>query len=225
MDPFAAWGKQIPLQERPRERLAFFGAQELHDEELITLVFGTGSTVLAARLLLQRAGGIYGLRKQSLSELCDLPGVGLARATQLKAALELGQRALRPEPLSSIVFRSPAEVAQLLRSEFFYQAQESMHVFGVDSHHRMCSRHLAAMGQSDQVLVSAMDVFHPLVKERVSGFLVVHNHPSGDPTPSEQDKIFTKQLVQGAQLLGLRFLDHLIVAGQGFFSFSEAGLL
>lgn len=214
-----------PKQERPRERLAFLGAKELNDEELVALVFGSGAAIPMARLLLDRAGGLVHLRKMGFFELCQLPGVGPAKASQLKAALELGRRAQLPVPLSGFLVESPQDVADLLRAELAQGEQEGFYVFGLDAKHRIVWRHTAAVGQVDQVHVSSRDVFFPLVREGVAAALVAHNHPSGDPTPSPQDIALTKHLQQAAQLLGITLLDHIVVAQNGYVSLAEQGVL
>lgn len=220
----ALW-KERPPQERPRERLAFLGASELQDDELIAVVFGSGATLPAARLLLEQSGGMSGIRKRGLRELCELPGIGHVRACQLKAALELGRRALRPEPLDGLQVRSPKDMVALLQNEMAHQTQEWMHVFGLDTKHRVRSHHIAGMGQRDQVLVAMIDIFQPLLKEGLTCLLIAHNHPSGEVTPSPEDHRFTAQVQQAASLLHVRLLDHLILSSQAYFSFLEEGLL
>jgi DNA repair protein RadC len=214
-----------PVQDRPRERLSFLGAEGLNDDELVALVLGSGAAVPAARLLLDRAGGPTGLRRTGLSELCHLPGVGMARACQLKAALELGRRALLPEPLSGFLVRSPEDVARLLQAELAQGEQEAIHVFGLDARHRIRCRHVAAIGQVDRVTVGLSDVYRPLVREGMAAALVAHNHPSGEPTPSPQDEQLTVRLSHVGQLLGIPLLDHIVVARGGHYSFAERGLL
>lgn len=217
--------KQRPLSERPRERLAFLGAKELNDEELIALVFGSGAAVPIARLVMDRAGGLAGLKKMGFHELCQLPGIGPAKASQLKAALEIGRRALLPEPLDGFTVQAPNDIAELLRTEFAQGEQEGFYVFGLDTRHRIRSRHTAAIGQVDQVHVSSRDVFFPLVREGLAVALVAHNHPSGDPTPSQNDIDLTTHLYQAGKLLGIELLDHIVVAQNGFVSLAEKGLL
>lgn len=211
--------------ERPRERLAFLGAERLNDDELCALVFGSGAAVPVARLLLDRAGGPGGLRRTGVNELCALPGIGLARAAQLKAALELGRRALLPEPLSGCVVRCAEDIASLLQAELAQGEQEAMHVFGLDARHRIRCRHVAAIGQVDRVQVGISDVFRPLVREGMAAALVAHNHPSGEPDPSPQDEVLTLRLAQVGQMLGIPLLDHVVVARGGYYSFADAGRL
>lgn len=214
-----------PAAERPRERLAFLGAEQLNDDELCALVFGSGAALPVARLLLDRAGGPTGLRRTGLAEICGLPGIGVARASQLKAALELGRRALLPEPLSGFVVRSAEDVARVLQAELSQGEQESMHVFGLDARHRIRCRHVAALGQVDRVQVGIADVFRPLVREGMAAALVAHNHPSGEPDPSPQDELLTVRLAQVGQMLGIPLLDHVVVARGGYYSFADEGRL
>ena len=216
---------QRPLHERPRERLLFLGADQLNDDELLALVFGSGGTLSIARDLLDIVGGPPGLRRVSLADLQRKIGVGPARACQLKAALELGRRSLVAEPLNGHQVRSAADVAALLRPELSQGEQEVVHVFGLDARNRIRSRHIAALGQVDRVHVSPADVFRPLLREGQAGALVVHNHPSGDCRPSEADRQLTMQLVQAGTLLGIPLIDHIVVAGEGHYSFAEEGWL
>jgi DNA repair protein RadC len=211
--------------DRPRERLAFFGAERLTDDELLALVFGSGAAQSTARQLLDLAGGPRGLRRTGLHDLCQLDGVGPARACQLKAALELGRRALLPEPLYGLLIRSAQDLAATLQVELGQGEQETMHVFGLDARHRIRCRHIAAIGQVDRVHVSASDVFRPLLREGMAAALVAHNHPSGEPQPSPEDQQLTLRLAQVGHLLGITLLDHLVVTRDASFSFAEHGLL
>lgn len=210
-----------PPHLRPRERLAFLGAEQLGDDELLALVFGSGALVPIARRLLEQTGGMQGLRRAGLQALCQLPGVGPARASQLKAALELGRRALLPEPLDGLLVRRAEDLAQVLQLELAQGEQEAIHVFGLDARHRIRCRHIAALGQVDRVQVSAADVFRPLLREGLAAAVVAHNHPSGEPCPSPEDQRLTTRLSQAGYLMGIPLLDHIIVAQSGYYSFSE----
>lgn len=217
--------RQRPRHERPRERLAFYGAEQLKDEELVALVFGSGAALPVARLLLDQAGGPAGLSRTGFQELCQLYRIGPARASQLKAALELGRRALLPMPLDGLLVREARVLADVLKVELSQGEQEAVHVFGVDARHRVRCRHIAAIGQVDRVQVSAADVYRPLLREGMAAALVAHNHPSGEACPSPEDEQLTLRLAQAGYLLGIQLLDHLIVARNDYFSFAEHGLL
>ncbi len=173
--------------------------------------------------MLDQAGGVTGLKKIGFSELCLLPQIGQARASQLKAALELGKRSLQPEPLYDFCVQSPANIAALLQNELAQGEQEAFHVFGLDARHRIRYRHTAAIGQVDRVYVSSMDVFRPLVREGVATALVAHNHPSGEPSPSLEDRELTQRLLDAGKLLGIKLLDHVVVASGGYYSFADHG--
>lgn len=211
--------------ERPRERLMFLGPAALGDDEILALVLGSGAALPLARRLLELSGGPTGLSRAGVHELCDLPGLGPARACQLKAALELGRRSMLPSPLAGLHVRRAADVADLLRLELGQGEQEAVHVFGLDARHRIRCRHIAAVGQVDRVQVSLADVFRPLVREGMAAVLVAHNHPSGEPLPSPQDRRLTVRMAQVGNLLGISLLDHVIVARDGYYSFSDAGVL
>jgi DNA repair protein RadC len=216
---------QRPLHERPRERLSFLGASQLNDDELLALVFGSGGMLRLARDVLDMVGGPPGLLRVGLSDLQRKTGIGPARACQLKAALELGRRAMVAEPLSGHQVRSAADMARLLQPELGQAEQEAMHVFGLDARNRIRSRHVAALGQVDRVHVSPTDVFRPLLREAIAGVLIVHNHPSGDVLPSEQDRLVTTQMIHAGLILGIPLLDHLIISTSDYFSFADAGWL
>ncbi len=220
-ETFSPSFKNRPLEERPRERLSFLGERELTDEELVALVLGSGATIPVARILLDQAGGMSGLRKIGFAELCRLPKIGKARACQLKAAMELGRRAQLPEPLQGYQIRSPQEIAHLLQTEFAHAEQESFYVFGLDARYRIRFRTIAAIGQIDRVHVASADIFRPLVREGMAAVLVAHNHPSGDPSPSPEDATLTTNLNEAGKLLGIPLLDHIVVASNGYYSFSE----
>lgn len=214
-----------PIHQRPRERLLFLGAEHLNDDELVALVLGSGAALPLARLLLDTAGGPTGLRRTGAHALCQLPGLGPARVCQVKAALELGRRSLLPEPLSGLLVRSAADVAEMLRVELGPGEQEAIHVFGLDARHRIRCRHVAAIGQVDRVQVSLADVYRPLVREGMAAALVSHNHPSGESSPSEQDRELTYRMAQVGNLLGIPLLDHVVVARSSYYSFAEHGHL
>lgn len=217
--------RQRAPHDRPRERLMFLGHAGLADEELLALVLGSGAALPLARRLLDLAGGPTGLRRAGIHELCELPGLGPARACQLKAALELGRRALLPQPLDGLQVRRATDIADLLRLELSQGEQEAVHVFGLDARHRVRCRHIAAVGQVDRVQVSLADIFRPLVREGMASVLVAHNHPSGEALPSPQDRRLTVRIAQVGHMLGISLLDHVIVARGGHYSFADAGVL
>lgn len=223
--PQAAAFRQRPLVERPRERLMYLGPEDLSDEELIAIVFGSGAATPVARMLLDQTAQLSGLRLLAIPEIARLPGIGPARACQLKAALELGRRALTPVSLDGLIVRCAADIARMLQADLGQSDQEALHVFGLDARHRIRSRHLAALGQIDQVQVNPADVFRPLLRAGLACVLIAHNHPSGDPEPSPHDQRLTDQMISAGQIIGIPLLDHIIVTFSSYYSFSDAGLV
>lgn len=214
-----------PRHEKPRERLAFWGAEKLSDEELLSLVFGSGGTLPIARMILNQNGGVLGLNRLGFFELCKIPHIGPARASQLKAALEIGKRALATTSIDGLAIVSASDMAHFLQIEIGGYEQETFHVFGLDSRHRIRHRHVVAIGQVDRVHIHLSDVFRPLIREGFAVALVAHNHPSGDPRPSLADEELTLKLQEIGGLLGIRLLDHVIISRSGYFSFVEHGFL
>jgi|HubBroStandDraft_1064217.scaffolds.fasta_scaffold312062_2 DNA repair protein RadC len=216
-----------PVSDRPAERLDFLGAEPLNDDEVISVLLGRSPAAMQkARTLLNRAGGMTGLRRMGLAEMVALvPGLGLGGARRVKAAMEIGRRTLLPEPLNALVVRAASDVAAVLQAELCQGEQEAIHVFGMDARHRIRHRHVAAIGQVDHVQVAIADVFRPLVREGLAAVLVAHNHPSGEPSPSPQDQTLTLRLAEVGQLMGIPLLDHVVVARGGYYSFAENGLL
>lgn len=210
---------------RPRERLVHYGARALSDAELLALVLGTGTSrepveVLAQRMLVV-AGGLQGLCRRGMSRLCELDGLGLAKATRLLAAFELGVRASTTPTALGAVYGGPEEIHRAffgrvsrLRSEWFFAVL-------FDSRLRHLGEVTVAQGGLRRCAVTVGDTFRRILQEGAASVVFVHNHPSGDPWPSEADRRFTADLVRAGKLLEVDVLDHVIVGAQGYFSFAE----
>lgn len=214
----------------PRERLWTLGPGALTTVELLAVVLGTGH---AGRHALAVAGGILdpvggSLRRLSArppAELTRLAGVGPAKGARLLAALELGHRLareLRP-PASRI--RAPEDAVQWLSPRLRDLQVEEFHVLALDSQSRVLRDITVTRGLLDSSLVHPREVFRAAIAEAAAGVILVHNHPSGDPTPSPEDRAVTRQLVEAGRLLDLPVYDHIIVAGDRFLSCASAGLL
>jgi DNA repair protein RadC len=210
--------KQLPEAERPRERLLRAGERALSDAELVALVWGGGLD--RATDLVGRYSGGAGLLRAGIGELCELPGIGIARATQLRAALELGRRAYLPPPTLGKLLRSPEDAVAYL-GDMVGLEEEEFHVLALDGRHRIQSRFVAARGSLNMVQVVPRDVLRRVLRESASAIVVAHNHPSGDPTPSAEDRHLTLRLYEGCHAVGIMLLDHLVIARTGFHSFSE----
>jgi DNA repair protein RadC len=220
--------KDLPAGERPRERLARAGEGALSTTELLAIVLRTGvggeSVLDMARRLLSRYDGLPGLARASFAELRAEKGLGQAKTAQLKAALELGRRMLLASPEDRFVVRSPADVAQLLMAEMSHLEQEHFRVLYLDTRNRLIGTETVYVGSLNASHIRVGEVFRDAIKRNCAAIIVVHNHPSGDPTPSPEDVEVTRQLVAAGDLLDIEVLDHLVIGQQRFVSLRERGL-
>jgi DNA repair protein RadC len=220
----------VPESDRPRERLWSLGPAALTTAELIAILLGTGGTVagvleLAGRILEIGEGSLRRLAQRPSAELLRAQGVGPTKAARLLAAFELGARIAREErpPLSRI--REPDDVARLFQNRLRDLQVEEFHLLALDSQSQVLREVLVTRGLLNSSLVHPREVFRAAIAEAAAGIIVVHNHPSGDPTPSAEDRAVTQQLVAAGRLLDLPLYDHVIIAGDRFVSFATAGLL
>ncbi len=220
--------KELPAEERPRERLLRTGEGALSTAELLAIILRTGvggENVLAlASRLLARYNGLPGLARASFAELQAEKGLGTAKTAQLKAALELGRRMLLASPEDRFIVRSPADVAQLLMAEMAHLEQEHFRALYLDTRNRLLGSDTLYVGSLNTSHIRVCEVFREAVKRNCAALIVAHNHPSGDPTPSPEDVEVTRQLVAAGNLLGIEVLDHLIIGQQRFVSLRERGL-
>lgn len=220
---------QWPLSERPRERLLQDGPEALSDAQLLAILLRVGrrnsSAVEVAMDLLRKLEGLQGLSNRSVEELCRISGIGPAKAAQLKAAIELGKRVLAA-PLSSgmqvasssDLFRHYYPLLRDLRHEVFK-------VVLLDAKHAIIREATISEGSLTVSIVHPREVFNLAVRESAAAVIFVHNHPSGDPSPSEEDRVLTARLVAAGELLGIQVLDHLIVGDGRYTSFADQGWL
>ncbi len=216
--------------ERPRERLWTLGPAALTAAELLAILLGTGTggrpvTALAARLLEAGEGSLRRLAARPPAELLRLPGVGPTKAARLLAAFELAARLAREERPALARIRAPEDVVRLFQSRLRDLAVEEFHLLALDSQSQVLREVLVTRGLLNSSLVHPREVFRTAIAEAAAGIIVVHNHPSGDPTPSAEDEAVTRQLVAAGRLLDLPLYDHVILAGDRFTSFAESGLL
>ena len=220
----------MPLGDRPRERLRRLGPEALSSPELLALLLGTGgagrSSLEVAHEILQRADGSWRrLALQPVAQLAQVSGVGVARATAIVAAIELGRRLATEGRDIGVPFRAPRDVVAAYAPRLEDLAVEEFHVAVLDVQHRLERDILVTRGLLNTSLVHPREVFRAAVAERAAGVVLVHNHPSGDPTPSSEDRAVTAQLAAAGALLGIPVLDHVIIGRGRYVSFSEAGLL
>ncbi|HKP49024.1 MAG TPA: DNA repair protein RadC [Gemmatimonadales bacterium] len=220
----------IPEADRPRERLWSLGAAALTTAELLAIVLGTGGVgqdvlELARQLLDVSDGSLRRLAQRPSAELLRSPGVGPTKAGRLIAAFELGARAVREERPRVQRIREPEDVLRLFGPRLRDLQVEEFHLLALDSQSQVLREVLITRGLLNGSLVHPREVFRAAIAEAAAGIIVVHNHPSGDPTPSAEDRAATKQLCSAGRLLDLPVYDHVIIAGDRYVSFATAGLL
>jgi DNA repair protein RadC len=222
--------QDIPFEDRPRERLARLGPSALSNEELLSLLLGTGSpgeSVLdRARRLLAAHGGLAGLAGLSGAELRRERGIKQARGAVIEAALEIGRRLASETLAGRDLLNEPRLVKESLRQSQGDGTQERTGALFLNARNRLV-RHDPEIyrGTLDRAVVEPRELLKRALLANAAGLIVYHNHPSGDPTPSREDREFTRRLASAAEAVGLRLLDHIVVARDGCISFREAGLL
>jgi DNA repair protein RadC len=221
--PLSEW----PAQERPLERIHEVGSASLADAELLALILGNcGKTnpVALAGEVLAHAGGWRALQKLTLAEISAVPGMSRGKAATIKAALEVARRLMLSSPDDRLQIRSPADAAQLLMAEMSHLDQEELRVVCLDTKNRVLKVHTVYVGTLNSSLVRVAEVFKEPIRLNAAALIVVHNHPSHDPTPSPEDVLVTKQIIEAGALLEIECLDHLVIGHGRFVSMRERGL-
>jgi DNA repair protein RadC len=222
--------KNLPSEERPRERLENYGAENLSNTELMAIILRTGTTnqsvLTLANLLLVEFKTLQQLAAASISELSKIKGIGKSKAIQLLAAFELGKRLqlsdLSPE---DDIFSSPQDVARFFISDLRFLQQEHFIVIHLNTKNRLLSKETITIGTLDSSLVHPREVFKAAIRQSSASLILIHNHPSGDPRPSREDINLTRRLKEAGDLLGIPILDHLIIGNNKYFSMKEEGML
>jgi DNA repair protein RadC len=214
--------------DRPRERLDAVGPEALSDAELTALLLRTGGrgadALAVASRLLERHGGLLGLARASPRELRCAAGVGPAKQATLRAAFELGRRLAAGRLAPGTALRGPADVFRHFHPMLRDAAHERFLVVLLDGRHRLLRHELVSQGTLTASLVHPREVFRPALRESAAALVLVHNHPSGDPAPSAEDREVTARLVRAGELLGVPVIDHVVVAERGYASLRETGL-
>jgi DNA repair protein RadC len=225
--------KEWPEDERPRERLMKLGADALSEAQLLAIVLATGdassgqSALDLARNLLHTFGSLRGIEAASVSELCRAKGVGPAKATSLKAALELGKRLSGEPSQRKVKITSPSDIVAQYQPHLQHLRKEIFKAILLDTKHQILKDVTISEGSLSASLVHPREAFLPAIRESAAAIIFLHNHPSGDPTPSPEDKELTHRLAEVGLLIGIRVLDHVIIGTgtPGYVSFRDAGIL
>jgi DNA repair protein RadC len=221
--------EQWPASERPRERLYHSGADALADAELLALQLGSGrrgqTAVEVAREMLAAYGSLAGVAARELAELARRPGVGRAKAARLASAFELTRRLRARTPGARTPLSSPAEVHAAFGPIMEDLSREVFRVALLDAQNGLLRDVVVSVGTLSTTLVHPREVFRPALLEPTASLILLHNHPSGDPTPSREDVRLTRQLVESARLLDLRLHDHVVIGQGTYVSMAERGII
>jgi DNA repair protein RadC len=214
--------------ERPRERLARLGPQALNDAELLAILLRVGvqgeNAVQVGQRLLKDFGGIGGLHRAGYEEVCEQHGIGPAKAAQIKAAIELGRRLTIQAPEERPTIHSPTDAAELVRYEMSALEQEELRVLLLDTRNHVLHIETVYRGSLNSSQIRVGELFKPAIRRNAAAIIVIHNHPSGDPTPSPDDAAVTRAIVQAGKLLDIDVLDHLVIGRGRYISLKERGL-
>jgi DNA repair protein RadC len=221
--------RDLPRQERPRERLQKFGPEALSAQELLALVIGRGipkkSVMNIAQELMARFGSIKAINQATIEELSQIKGIGLAKAAQIKACFELGKREeLEPE-LKNFDIKDPEAVVKAIRASIKDKAKEHFKLILLNARNKIIGISTISIGTLNASLIHPREVFKDAITHGAASVVLAHNHPSGDPEPSEDDLKITKKLVDSGKILGIEVIDHIIIAKNGFKSLANEGLI
>jgi DNA repair protein RadC len=220
--------RDMAEHNRPRERLLQVGERAVSTAELLAIILRTGAAgenvLRLSERLLSTFQDLPGLARASIAELTEVKGVGPAKAVEIKAALEIGRRLLTTAPEEKPRITSPADAANLLMSEMSFLDKEHLRLILMDTRNRVLGTPTIYIGSLNTSVIRVGELFRAAIKENAAAFIVAHNHPSGDPSPSPEDVSVTRQIVQAGSLLNIDVLDHIVIGHNRFVSLKERGL-
>lgn len=221
--------KDMPADQRPRERLIREGARVLSDPELLAILLRTGSSdksaVELATEVLSRFSGLKNLVQAGVEELSEIKGMGPAKASQLKAALEIGRRLASVSESDRPTIRGPQDAAALVMEEMRHLDREHFCALLLNTKHQVLAKETISVGTLNSSVVHPRELFKTAVKRSAQAVILVHNHPSGDPAPSREDREITRRLQDAGSILGIEVLDHIVIGDNKFVSFRDKGML
>lgn len=221
--------KELPEDVRPRERLLADGPEALSAVELLAVLLRTGTSSMSAldlaAVLLTKAGGLSGLAESSLEELCAVKGMGPVKVAQIRAAVELGRRLSTGGSAAKQAVRSPGDIYNLLKERMRYYDREHFKAVFLNTKHQVIEVETVSVGNLNSSLVHPRELFKNSIKRSAAALILVHNHPSGDPTPSTEDEEITRRLVEAGNIIGIQVLDHIVIGSESFVSLRERGII
>lgn len=219
--------KDFPKEERPRERFIQYGAESLSNQELIALVLRTGtkeaSVLTLAQRVLSHFGNLRMLKEATLEELTKINGIGPAKAIQLLTSIELGRRIVSTTAEERYVIRSPEDGANYVMEEMRFLRQEHFVCLYLNTKNQVIHKQTVFIGSLNSSIVHPREVFREALRRSAASIICLHNHPSGDPTPSREDIEVTKRLSECGKLIGIEVLDHIIIGDKRYVSLKEKG--
>ncbi len=221
--------QKLPLDERPREKMRLQGGESLSSLELIAVILGSGTkdcpVLQLAQDIMMHFGSLQKLHEATLEEMCQVKGLGMAKAMQLKAAFHLGVKFSKQVVPAKARMDNPSNAYNLIRDELQHETREHFIVILVDAKGYVICHEVIAVGTLTSALVHPREVFYPAIRHKAVSLILAHNHPSGDPTPSPEDFEVTKVLIQVGQVLDIPVRDHIIVGDQTYISMRQRGFL
>ncbi|MFE4714490.1 MULTISPECIES: DNA repair protein RadC [Paenibacillus] len=219
--------RDLPHEERPRERMMHYGAESLSQAELLAILLRTGthqeSAIHVAQRILSQVGSLRQLADLSIKEMTEIKGIGPAKAVQLKAGIELGRRMANSRLTEPVIIRSPQDAAEILTEQLRYLQKEHFVCLFLNTKNHVIAQETLSMGSLNASIVHPREVFRAAIKCSSASIICAHNHPSGDPTPSPEDIALTGRLLRAGEIVGIDVLDHLIIGDKGFISLKEKG--
>lgn len=221
--------RDLPRDERPRERMERYGAAALTIPELLAIILRVGNTRVSALQLAQQLvshfGGLRQLAAASVQELSTINGIGLAKACQLKAAFELGKRLATSSDAPRAIITSPQDAVNLVMEDMRYLREEHFRVIFLDTRNQVIACKDISIGSLNASIVHPRETFKAAISHLAAAIILTHNHPSGDPSPSSEDLALTARMTQAGELIGIPVFDHLVIGDGRFVSMKEKGLI
>ncbi|MCT4688920.1 RadC family protein [Vallitalea sp.] len=221
--------KDLPLSERPYEKLEACGPGVLSDAELLAIIIRSGSKKersieLAQRILGIKKQGIRGIYELSLEDLQKVSGIGRVKSIQIKAIAELSKRISKNNAVTKLKISSPGTIASIFMEELRYLKQEHLKIVFLDTKNQIISDKFLTVGTVNASLINPREVFIEALKHNAVHVILLHNHPSGDPTPSREDILITKRIINAGDIIGIKLLDHIIIGDGNYISLKEQGI-
>lgn len=221
--------KDLPEELLPRERLFQLGPEALSNREILAILLRTGikgeNVLTLSERILSDVGGLGALARLTVHELETIHGLGKAKAAEVKAAMELGRRSVSADPLTRPVVNSPQDVAHLVMEEMRYLDREHFRLISLSTKNHVLGISSVSVGSLNSSLVHPRECFKEAIRRNANAIILLHNHPSGDPTPSREDIEVTERIAEGGRILGIDVLDHIIIGDNRYISLKERGIL